>query len=651
MKNILSVLVLVLLSTITVFSQSKKDVLLTINGEPVYAKEFERVYKKNLDLVQDESQKDVDGYLQLFIDYKLKIAEAKAQHLDEKESYKKELTQYRDQLSRNYLFEDKITEDLAKEAYERSKEEIDASHILIAVSFEATPQDTLAAYNKIKSIREKAIKGQDFEQLAKTYSEEPSAEVTGGNLGYFSVFNMVYPFETAAYNTKKGEISEIARSRFGYHIIKVNDRRERLPKISVSHIMISDKKGARTFDPKERINEIAAMLKQGQSFESLAKEYSDDKNSAVKGGKLNPFTKGDLRSPEFEDAAYKLTKVGEISEPVKTDFGWHIIRLDEILPFESFEEQKAELEKRVSLGERSKLVTNKVNQKIKEKLGFKKGADYLPYFNTYVTDSVLARTWKMEPIPANENKTIFTIGDKAVKYSDFADYIEERQKNSRPYRQKEQLLTSYFDEFETAELKEFFKQQLEKNNEDYASILNEYRDGLLIFDVMDENIWQKAKNDSLGLQRFYEEHKQNYRWKQRVNADIFSATSKNTAQQVQKMVEEGKTAQDIKNELNANGAVNVLLTQGVFELGASELPTGMEVKKGVSSIYPSNGSFTVVNVKEVLPEGLKTLEEVKGNVISNYQNEVEKEWMDSLHSKYKIDVNKKTFKRLKRKLK
>ncbi len=651
MKNFLTVFFVVFLSVTAVFSQNKKNVLMTVNGNPVYANEFERVYKKNLDLVQDESQKDVDGYLQLFIDYKLKIFEAKAQGLDKEETYKTELAKYRDQLSRNYLFEDKLTEDLAKEAYDRGKEEVNASHILIGVGFEDTPQDTLVAYNKIKAIHEKAMKGEDFEKLAKDYSEEPNVKTTGGNLGYFSVFDMVYPFETAAYNTKVGGISDIIRTRFGFHIIKVNDHRERLPKIVVSHIMISDKKGAKTFDPEERINEIATMLKQGQSFENLAKEYSDDKNSAVNGGKLKPFTKGQLRAPQFEDAAYQLKKIGEISKPVKSEFGWHIIRLDEILVEPSFEEQKVTFEKRVKQGDRGKIVVHAVNKKIKDMYGYKRGSDYLPYFETYVNDSVLTRKWKMEPIPNAQNKILFTLGNKDFTFSDFANYIAKRQETTMAYKDKRLLLEGFYDEFETEELKEYFRDQLEIENEDYAAVLNEYRDGLLIFDVMEKNIWDKAKNDTIGLQQFYERTKQDYKWKPRIDADIFSATSQLTAQQVQKMLEAGKSAEEIKTELNPEGKVNVLLTQGMFEVGEQELPLNFEVKKGISSIYPSNDSFTVINVKEIFPESIKQLEDVKGRVISNYQNEIEKQWMEDLHSKYKVEVNNKTLKKLKKQLK
>ena len=650
MKNLLVVLFLCV-GTLTVYSQNKKDVLLTINETPVYANEFKRVYLKNLDLVQDESQKDVDSYLQLFIDYKLKIFEAKAQGLENDETYQLEFLKYRDQLSRNYLFEDKLTEDLAREAYERSKEDINASHILIMVSYEATPQDTLAAYNKIKSIREKALKGANFEQLAKENSEEPNASESGGNLGYFSVFNMVYPFENAAYNTKVGEISDIVRTSFGYHIIKVNDRRARPPKIEVSHIMISDKKGARTFDPKERINEIATMLKQGQSFEGLAKEYSDDKSSAVNGGKLRAFTKGDLRAPEFENMAYELKSAGDISKPIKTDFGWHIIRLDEKLPQPTFQEQKEMFEKRVKQGDRAKVVVNTVNNRIKDKYGYKKGEDYLTFFETYVTDTVLSRQWKKTPIPTNFDKTLFTIGQKDVKFSDFANYIEIRQSTSVPFKEKEEMLKNYYDEFETKALKDYFRAQLEIENPEYASILGEYRDGLLIFDAMDKNIWSKAKNDSTGLQSYYEKTKHQYLWKQRVDVDVFSATSQINAQRIQQMLKDGIAVEEIKTTLNPEGTVNVLLTQGTFEVGGQELPPNLEIKKGISDIYPSNDSFTVVNIKEVLPEGIKKLEDVKGRVVSDYQNELEANWMKSLHSKYKVEVNNRTLRKLKRQLK
>ncbi|WP_026450755.1 peptidylprolyl isomerase [Aequorivita capsosiphonis] len=651
MKNLISVFILALLCATTVFSQDKKEVLMTIDGKPVYASEFKRVYKKNLDLVQDDSKKDIDGYLDLFIDYKLKIAEAEAQGLDKEPEYKSEFLKYRDQLSRSYLYEDKITEDMAKEAFERSKEQINATHILIAVDYEAVPQDTLKAYNKIKSIREKALQGEDFKALAKKYSEEPGSKERGGELGYFTAFSMVYPFENAAYNTKVGEISNIIRTSFGYHILKVNDRRLAPPKIVVSHIMISDKKGARDFNPKERINEIATLIKQGESFESLAKQFSDDRNSAIHNGKLKPFSKGDLRSSDFETAAFALQNPGDISEPIKTDFGWHIIRLDEKLKPETFEQQRVKLEKKVGEGDRSKVVIHAVNQTIKDKYGFQEGESYSPFFETYLGDDILKRRWVMTPISKEQNKTLFTIGDKTITYSDFAKYIEERQRTARPYNTKETLLSDFYNEFETMALKNYFKERLEVEDENYAGILSEYRDGLLIFDVMEKNIWEKGKNDSIGLQEYYNKTKENYQWKQRIDADIYAATSQMSAQQIQKMLAEGKSSDEIKATLNADDKVNVLITRGVFEVDQEELPKNLKIKDGTSDIYPSNDSFVVVNIKEIIAPGVKALDDVKGRVLSNYQNDIEKSWMHNLHSKYKVEINKKTLKRVKKELK
>lgn len=651
MNKFVIVFFALLFSFSSFYAQDKKEILMIVNGNPVYASEFERVYKKNLELVHDESQKDVETYLNLFKDYKLKVAEAYAQKLDESASYKKEFSQYQDQLSRNYIFDDKVTEDLAREAYSRGLEEINAAHILVNANYEDTPQDTLAAYNKIKDIRQKALAGEDFDALAKKYSEEPNAEKTGGNLGYFSVFNLVYPFETMAYSTSVGKVSEIVRTQYGYHIIKVLDRRPRTPQIEVSHIMIATNTGERTFDPEERINDIYAKLQQGESFESLAKQFSDDKNSAVKGGKLNKFSKGDLRSLEFENAAYSLINEGDYTKPFKSEFGWHIVRLDEKFKTTSFEEEKEMLEKKAAEGGRSKIVTNAVNQKIKDKYGFKKGENYIPFFQSFVTDSILKRKWVFDTLTPTQNKVLFTIGDRPRMFADFANFLLIRQRNTKPYKSKSTLLFDFYDEFETQELKNYFKDQLEKENEDYAAILNEYRNGLLIFDVMNKNIWQKAKNDTLGLRRFYNNNKLNYNWTERITGQVFSANSQTMAAQVHQMLEAGKNADEIKTALNVNEKVNVIVTDGTFEMDARELPNNYHAKQGISEIYPLENSFVVVNASQVLPPTPKKFEEVKGKVISDYQNYLEEQWIIDLRKKYSIEVNDKILKKVKKELK
>ncbi len=648
-KNILS---LVLLLTFGLsFSQGKKKVLLTVNDKPVYTSEFKRVYNKNLDLVKDESQKSVDGYMDLFVDYQLKIREAYNQGLDKEEAYLSEYKKYSDQLSRNYIFEDKVSDQLTKEAYNRGLEEVSASHILIKVGYEDTPQDTLKAYNKIMVVYNKAKAGEDFETLTKKYSEEPNIEKSGGKLGYFSAFAMVYPFESMAYNTKVGDVSEIVRTKFGYHIIKVSDRRKREGQVIASHIMVSTRDTEVTFDPEERINEIYALLQQGETFESLAMQYSDDKMSGKKGGKLNPFRRGDLRATNFEDAVYELEKPGDIAEPMKTYFGWHIIRLEEKVPLPSYEDEFEQLDKRVKGGLRSKIVISALNDKIKSKYPFAKITEPSPFFDSYITDDFNKKKWIYDTIPSSQDKVLFTIGDRELRFNDFAQFLSERQKGKSSFKLKNNIISEYYGEFETAQLKKYYKDNLELENEEYAGIIEEYRNGLLIFDVMNKNIWQKAKNDTTGLKVFYEANKEDYRGKIQADADIFALATVDLAKSVQAMLGEGKSPEVIKQQLNVENRVNALLSSGKFEDGNNALPKDFDLKVGVSSIYEKHNRFTVVNVNEIVPPRIKTLKEVKGRVMSNYQNFLEKEWMDGLRKKYTVEINKKALKKIKKEFK
>lgn len=647
--NYLSLILLFFIAS-TGFSQKGNDVLLSIDEQPVYSSEFKSVFNKNLDLVIDESQKSVEGYLDLFIDYKLKVAEAYTQGLDKDKTYIKEIGKYEDQLSKNYIYDKRVTSELVDEAYQRGLYEINADHILILAPFNANPQDSLIAYNKISSIREKAMNGEDFETLAKEYSEEPSAKDTGGKLGYFSVFGMVYSFESAAYNTKVGEISEIVRTIYGYHLIKVNDKREKKPKLDVSHIFIFSNEKAKVENPKERINELYAMIMQGESLESVAKQFSEDRSTALKGGQIKVFGTGDLRAPIFEDAAYSIAKEGEILAPIESSFGWHIIRLNKIIKPLTFEEIKPDLESKVNGGSRAKVVIQAVNNKIKTKYGYQEGESYLPYFNEFVTDSVLSKKWVYSTVPENDNSILFTIGDRAIKYDDFANFISNQQKLSKRYKDKKELLNDFYNQFKNESIEDYFKFKLEEENEEYALTINEYRNGLLIFEVMNKNIWTAAKTDSIGFQNYYETTKENYKWKKRVDVDIVSATKESIANEAKKLLQEGIEIDAIKEQLNTEGNINVIITSGIFEIDKRELPENFEVKMGVSELYDVESSKVIVNVKNILMPSVKELIEVKGLVMSNYQTVVEKKWMQELHEKYQVVVNKKVLKKIKKEL-
>lgn len=649
MKKYLA-LILVLLFINLSFSQNKKDVLLTVDGKPVYTSEFKRVYNKNLDLVKDESQKSVESYLDLFIDYKIKVAEAYAQKLDKDETYISEFNQYRDQLSRNYILENKVTSELSLEAYERSLEEINANHILVLSKYEDIPQDTLKAYNKIKAIYDRAKAGEDFVALAKENSEEPNADKGGGQLGYFTAFAMLYPFETAAYNTQVGGVSEIVRTQYGYHIIKVNDRRKRGSQITTSHIMLSDKGSNRTFVPADRIIELYALLQQGEDFAKLAEQYSDDKNSAKNGGQLQKFRKGELRAPKFEEAAFSLENAGDYSKPVKSQFGWHIIQLNEKHSIPTYEEERESLEKKVKNGVRSKIVTSALNDQIKDKYGYVEVTNYVPFFNIYVSDDILKKKWEYDTIGNAQDRVIFTIGKKEIRFSDFAKFIVSRQKQQFTATEKSYVLADFYYEFESLELKNYFRDNLEFENVQYASTIREYRNGLLIFDLMNKNIWMKAKNDTLGLQNFYETVKENYTWNDRVDAVIVTSTTEDAALVARNLMLNDKTSEEIKGVLNVDDQINVIISEGVFEKGQRELPGNFEVKVGVSETYSNKDGFTIVRVNKVIPTDIKPLGTVKGKVMSDYQNDLESKWMMRLRDMYKVKIHKKALKRVKKEL-
>ena len=631
-------------------AQEDKKTLVTINKRSYSVGEFKQVYFKNLDLVKQQEERTLEEYLDLFIQYKRKVEEARAQGLDKKQTYLNDFAKYQEQLARNYVYEDNVTAKMVEQAYKRSKESLKTSHILIMCNWDAPPQDTLVALNKAREMRQMALNSpNEFNDIAAKYSEEPKADESRGSLDYFTVFEMVYPYESVAYNLKVGEISDVVRTQFGYHVVKLEDRRPVLPKRTVSHIMIGTR-----FDSldtaKERILEIKGLLDKGVAFEDLAKQYSDDKNTGINGGLMRPFTKGDLKAPPFEDAAFALTQKGEISEPVQTRFGWHIIRLEDMGKSPNFEEEQERLTKMVKLGDRAKIVTTAVTQKIKEELGFR-AYPYKSSFMAKLNDSVFDRKWRFEPFVKQENRPLFTIGMKTFYYNEFGQYIELRQTKVRPFKQISTFLEMVYDEFETEQVKNYFKQNLEQVNSDYAAIINEYRDGLLIFDVMEKNIWSKAKSDSLGLRNYYESHKSQYLWKNRIKGAVIQTTSEEDMDLVLELLRRGKSPIDVKSQLNQGGALKVVVTEGTFEEGSSKLPATYTLATGISEVFQSPMQYMIVQADEVLPSGVKNYEDVEGAVLSDYQSQLESIWTQELEAKYPAKINKREFRQLKRSLK
>lgn len=612
---------------------TEKDVLFTVAEEPVYASEFIRIFNKNLDLVKDESQKNVDEYLKLFVNYKLKLKEAHAQDLDKKASYVRELNNYRKQLAKNYLTDSEVTDELVAEAYDRIANEINANHILIRLDENASAEDTLAAYNQLLKFRERVI-NEGFEAVQKEIHNGKT--IYAESLGYFSGFKMVYSFENVAYNTPAGEVSMPFKTRFGYHIVIVNDVRKSRGERTVAHIMVSENKDNET-EAETRINDIYNKLQQGELFESLAKQFSDDKSSAKNGGKLAPFSGGQLSSSEFEEHAFSLEHIGDVSEPFETEFGWHIIKLLNIKSIGSFEEMKPELEAKVKKDSRSQLINTSLVNNLMDNYKVSYEQPALAYFTSIMNNDYFVGKWQL-PSDFEKNKNLVTIGTKTLSYQDFGQFLFKSQRKATGKKPLDKLVNEKYQDFLSMNLIQYQEDNLEKENEDFAHIVAEYRDGLLLFDLMETEIWNVSKSDSIGLQNFYNNHKNNYYWNERVDAVVASSSSKGTAKKVKKMLESGSSQEDIKTTLNTE-KVNVIFTSGIMGTEHQAIPKNFEFKTGVSKVYAHNDAFIVGKVKEVLPKESKTFDDAKGQIMSDYQTYKEENWLNDLKAKYPVVVN------------
>lgn len=624
------------------FSQNKDQVLLTVDGEPIMASEFLRVYNKNLDLVKDESQKDIDGYLKLFTEYQLKLKEARRLKLNEGKKYINEFSRYKKQLIKNYVTENKVTEALVKEAYTRSNIDINAAHILVRLDGNA--KDTLKAYNEVLALRERALKD-GFEKVQAEMHNGKTIFIE--DLGYFSAFKMVYDFETAAYETPAGEISMPFRTQFGYHVVKVNDKRESRGTVTAAHIMVNLALKDSMRDAEERINEIYKKLNQGESFESLAKQFSEDKSSASNGGKITPFKSGQLSSVEFEDVAFGLKSNGDVSKPFKTAYGWHIVKRLNLKPIESFENLKATFETKVKRDSRSKLINEAMVAKLKKKYKTTYNNDAKTYFTSILTEDFYTRAWEL-PDNFKTEETIFTINNRPFTYEAFGKHLISAQRiysqNRLPFAA---IIDKEFQKFFETSIFQYREDNLEVENEEFAHILKEYRDGLLLFDLMETEVWNKASKDTLGLEAYYNKNKAKYQWQDRVDVVIASTADQSYLKTLRKLMKKGKSEDDIKTELNTSDKQNVIFTKGTYNINDPVLPSNFVAKKGVSKVYEHNESFHIIDVKAVLPAGQKTLTEARGRVISDYQTELETKWINDLHKRFEVKVNKDTLNAIK----
>ncbi len=647
MKKILLIIVICLISTTFVLSQ--KDVLLTIDDEKITLEEFKRIYFKN-NKDSALTLESLEEYLDLFTKFKLKVHEAKKIGLHEKNKFKKELATYRNQLTKPYLTDSSTDERLVREAYERMQYIVRAKHILLKIPPNATPQDTLELYNKAKEIIAKLRKGAGFAILARQHSQDPSVRYNDGDLGYFSAFKMVYPFENAAFNLKIGEVSGPVRTRFGYHIIKVTDRKDAPGQVQAAHIMIRLPQNASkeaTKKAKSKIEEAYNELEGGADFADMAKKYSDDKQTAQKGGNLPKFTPGRML-PTFEEEIFKLEK-GYYSKPFRTKVGFHIVKLIDNNPVAPLEKERATIKRKLSKTARAKLSRQKVLDRLKKEYNLECENNKLEnLYGAINSDSLLGGKWFMDE--ELENKVLCSFADEEIKTNELVKIL--KQNVHQPKVTAKQYFEKVKDRYIEKRIFEYEKEHLDEKYPDFAWLMKEYHDGILLFNITDSVVWKKAVKDTTGLKNFYKKNRDDYMWAKRMKMIVIDVSPVHKAGKTERLIKKAYKKGSIENiqkslrEKYNDTTITVKIDSGKYEKGTNRYLDKTNWETGLHLVEKTDQQATFVYNQKVHPATHKKLENVRGLVTADYQNFLEEKWIEALKEKYDIKVHKELLKKL-----
>ncbi len=636
-------------------AQGQEEILMRINGKPITKSEFERIYHKNNTQENASDPSQVREYLTLFVNFRLKVMEAEQRGMDTLASFRQELQGYRDQLAKSYMKDTLTEEEFARQEYERLKWEVRAAHIFVRCPIDAAPQDTLKAWNKLAEASRRLKKGEPFEKVARELSEDPSTASNGGNLGFFTALSMIYPFENAAYNLQPGQISAPLRSSAGYHLIKLYERRPSRGEIHVAHIMKAVPRGSSDTAFVRAEKEITAIydsLMAGKDFAEMASKYSDDKYSALQGGVLPWFAAGRM-VPEFQEAAFALKNPGEISKPLKTPFGYHLIKLLEKQTLAPYEEMRGRIKNQISQMGLTSVVQDATNRKLKAEYGFTEYPEALKIFYQVIDTSFLKNKekWVMDHF-SGMHSDLFTIGDTHYTQQDFARFILEKGQSRKRYNPY-YFVTSLYKDFVDNMLQQYQKNHLEEKYPEFRYLMQEYHDGILLFDLTDKLVWSKAASDTAGLEAFYKKNSKKYMWGERLDVAVYTCKDSATALKALKLAPQRE-----KKKLSAEWLAAKVCPEDTtrscikieelkVEKGDNPLVEKAGWSVGISGLIPDNGKVVFVVKKKIIPISQKTLQEARGLVIADYQDELEKRWIEELRSKYKVEINEDVLSRVK----
>ena len=633
---------LLILFVSTAFSQNNE--ILKIDNHVVNKSEFEQIYWKNKK-EKIATKEDLDEYIELFINFKLKVISAEELGLDTTNKFIDELSGYRKQLEKPYLTDTSITESLINEAYYRTINEINASHIMVKLGPNPNPTDTLKAYNKISSFLKSINSGEvSFEKIAKESSEDPYAKTNAGNLGYFNAFKMIYSFENAAYKTPIGDVSKPIRTRYGYHLVRPNSTRKAMGKVKTSHIMITTnlKLPNNNKITSEKINSIYNDLNNGTlSFEELANKFSEDRKSAKNGGEIGWISSGGNVYPEFEKTVFSLTKNGDFSKPFKTPNGWHIVKRLDYEPIGDLKSLSYELKNKIEKDMRGQKTKSSFIKKLK--------LDYANLIEELIILNELEKILKNKDFDFKNmllnkeikgiNNFILSIEKKSFTIYDFLEYLLNLKKLDKNLITNN-TLTKLYEKFVNQKLIAFEKTQLEKKYPEFKALMKEYRDGILLFEISDQMIWTKAIKDTSGLKEFYMSNTDTWKWPNRIKAIIYTSDSKKTiSKAVSLKKKKGINNDSLVKIINKGNVLSLSCESKIIEDFSKYNTSFEELKKGFNELKNTNDRWTTIYVEEKLPVANKKLEECEGLVVSAYQNYLEKVWIENLKKNHTMEVN------------
>ncbi len=649
--------------TMQVSAQTDDPIVMKLGGEEIKLSDFKTTYLKNNDLKKTTEQ-DLRDYIELFINFRLKYAEAEAMKLDTIVALQEELAGYRKQAAEKYLTDKEVSDKILNEALERMKWDIRASHILKQVTQDALPADTLEAYNAIMKIRNRILKGESFAEVASKESDDLSArdkksaggeimkKGNGGDLGYFTVFDLIYSFENGAYNTPVNQISMPVRTEFGYHLIFVQDKKPALGKIKATQILIPfnkspnltpSEKGQDAANVEKKIREIYAAVQKGMSFEDAVKQYTGENE---KPGVLPLFGSNRFEG-DFIKGLYGLKK-DDISQPIQTSFGWHIVRIDELQPIVIDNDVTFSVKNRILRDSRSNKSREAFIERIKKENNFKEFTDKkarttpVEDFYTVIDSSILSGNWSISQAEGL-NRNMFSFAGKNYTQQDFAKYLKQNQfQGTRDVDFK--VLTNYaYRQFVEETVVEHEDGLLEEKYPEFANLMKEYKEGILLYELSEIKVWKKAEIDTIGLNDFYQTVKNNYLYPTRVQAEFFKSVDDAATKKTVAMLKKEASAYNILGKMNKKSITLVVDTVVYWQGQNKEFDNIVDWDQiAKNKFFVNNTENELVRIQEVLLPSPKPLKEVKGIVVSEYQNVLEKAWIEDIRKNNSVWVDYKT---------